>query len=545
MPKGRKPGADTSKATKAAKTPEAIQKQVESRKANVLLKDVIYNHLKESLMKQDKSGTEYYSRFLDKCLDAAMKDPNGRVGQTVLNLIAKENAIEELDKIAENERNKDIDFLHYKLLKGLFKEQRDLLMDDTQHRKQIVICGRRAGKTYSNARRLVWTCIKPNSPCLYMNLNFTNAINQMWDEVQTCIEEVGLRVKSQSKADGTVVFTNGSSITFRGNNNKGEADKARGYKYRLVIIDEIGHQVNMNYLMDEVLRPCMADFEDSVLVCTGTPPRVPHTWAEKAWGDKTFKNYHWTMWENPNMPNPDAFIDDECASKGVTRESSFIQREYYGIIGCYDTEAQVFKGRQTYIVPLNLNELNFTNICIGVDFGFSDYNSCISLAYNKNTRQAWVIRENKFNHSDISTIVTVIKEHDELAKQALMDKGLEPEVDVFCDNNEKMIIAELKRNYSVRAYPAWKHDKSMAIEQLAEELRTGRMVIPLHGALDDEMDSILYKRDDGTDAILPELDEELGIHPDAMMALLYASRQYFHELGIEAGGESKEKQNDR
>lgn len=541
MPRGRKPGTDTSKATKAAHTPEALKKQSETKKVNVLLKDVIYNKLKESLLAQDKSGIEYYSRFLDKAMDEAMKDPSGKMGLLVFNLIAKENAIEELDKIAEAERNKDVDFLHYKLLKGLFLEQRNLLMDDSQYRKQIVICGRRAGKTYSNARRLVWTCIKPNSPCLYMNLNFTNAINQMWNEVQTCIEEVGLRVKSQSKAEGTIAFTNGSSITFRGNNNKGEADKARGYKYRLVIIDEIGHQVNMNYLMDEVLRPCMADYEDSVLVCTGTPPRVPHTWAEKAWNDKTFKQYHWNMFNNPHMPNPDAFIDDECASKGVTRESSFIQREYYGIIGCYDTEAQVFKGRQTYIVPSALKELNFTNICIGVDFGFSDYNSVISLAYNNTTRQAWVIRENKFNHSDITTIVNVIKEHDEAAKQALFEKGLNPEVDVFCDNNEKSIIAELKRNYGVRAYPAWKHDKAMAIEQLAEELRTGRMVIPLHGALDDEMDSILYKRDEGTDAILPELDEELGIHPDAMMALLYASRQYFHELGIEAGGESKEK----
>ena len=85
----------------------------------------------------------------------------------------------------------------------------------------------------------------------------------------------------------------------------------------------------------------------------------------------------------------------------------------------------------------------------------------------------------------------------------------------------------------------------MAIEQLAEELRTGRMVIPLHGALDDEMDSILYKRDEGTDAILPELDEDLGIHPDAMFALLYASRQYFHELGLSTGGESKDKQTGR
>ena len=538
---GRKPGADTSKATAASHTPEAIKKNIAARQTNVLLKDLIYNQLKDSLIKQDKSGIEYYSKFLDKCLKEAMDDPNGRIGQIILQLIVKENAVEELDKIAENERNKDIDFMHYKLLKNLFKEQRDFLMDDTQYRKQIAICGRRAGKTYSNARRLAWTCIKPNSPCLYLNLNFSNAINQMWDETHKAVEEVGLRIKQESKAEGYIEFTNGSKITFRGNTNKAEADKGRGYSYRLVIIDECGHQKNMQYLMDEVLRPCMADFSDSVLIATGTPPRVPHTWCEKAWNDTTFKKYHWTMFENPHMPDPEAFIHEECISKGVTRESSFIQREYYGTMGAYDTEAQVFKGRQTYTIPANPETLNFTNICIGVDFGFSDYNAVVTLAYNKNTRQAWVLRENKFNHSDITGIVNVIKEHDEAAKELLMKKGLNPEVDIFCDNNEKSIIAELKRNYGVRAYPAWKHDKAMAIEQLAEELRTGRMLIPAKGALDDEMDSILYKRDEGTDAIIPELDEDLGIHPDIMMALLYASRQYFHDLGIEAGGESKEK----
>ena len=538
---GRKPGADTSKATAASHTPEAIKKNIAARQTNVLLKDLIYNQLKDSLIKQDKSGIEYYSKFLDKCLKEAMDDPNGRIGQIILQLIVKENAVEELDKIAENERNKDIDFMHYKLLKNLFKEQRDFLMDDTQYRKQIAICGRRAGKTYSNARRLAWTCIKPNSPCLYLNLNFSNAINQMWDETHKAVEEVGLRIKQESKAEGYIEFTNGSKITFRGNTNKAEADKGRGYSYRLVIIDECGHQKNMQYLMDEVLRPCMADFADSVLIATGTPPRVPHTWCEKAWNDTTFKKYHWTMFENPHMPDPEQFIHEECISKGVTRESSFIQREYYGTMGAYDTEAQVFKGRQTYTIPENPETLNFTNICIGVDFGFSDYNAVVTLAYNKNTRQAWVLRENKFNHSDITGIVNVIKEHDEAAKELLMKKGLNPEVDIFCDNNEKSIIAELKRNYGVRAYPAWKHDKAMAIEQLAEELRTGRMVIPAKGALDDEMDSILYKRDEGTDAIIPELDEDLGIHPDIMMALLYASRQYFHDLGIEAGGESKEK----
>ena len=507
---GRKPGADTTKAVAAGHTPEALAKQSETKRANVLLKDLIYNNLKDSLLQQDKTGKEYYTKFLEKALKEAMDDPNSRTGQMVMSLILKENAIEELDKIAENERNKDIDFMRYKLLKHLFKEQRDFLMDDNMYRKQIAICGRRAGKTFSNARRLAWTCIKPKSPCLYINLTFSNAINQMWDETHTALEEVGLMIKEESKAEGFIKLTNGSSITYRGNNNKAEADKGRGYSYRLVIIDEAGHQKNMQYLMDEVLRPTMADYADSVLIATGTPPRVPHTWCEKAWADKTFKKYHWTMYDNPHMPDPDAFIQEECESKGCTKESPFIQREYFGVMGAYDTEAQVFKGRQT-----------------------------------KNTRQAWVINESKFNMADITTIVTKIHEHVEGAKDLLLKKGLSPEVDVFADPNEKSIIAELRRNYDIRAYGAWKHNKAMAIEQLAEECRTGRLLIPANGALYDEMDSILYKRDEATDAILPELDEDLGIHPDAMFALLYASRQYFHELGIETGGESKDKKEDR
>ena len=170
---GRKPGADTSKATAASHTPEAIKKNIAARQANVLLKDLIYNQLKDSLLKQDKAGTEYYSKFLDKCLKEAMEDPNGRIGQIILQLIVKENAVEELDKIAEAERNKDVDFMRYKLLKNLFKNQRDFLMDDSMYRKQIAICGRRAGKTFSNARRLAWTCIKPKSPCLYIPLTFS------------------------------------------------------------------------------------------------------------------------------------------------------------------------------------------------------------------------------------------------------------------------------------------------------------------------------------------------------------------------------------
>ena len=84
--------------------------------------------------------------------------------------------------------------------------------------------------------------------------------------------------------------------------------------------------------------------------------------------------------------------------------------------------------------------------------------------------------------------------------------------------------------YKLPAFNCYKYDKVYAIEMLAEELRTGRMKIPNNGILDQEMEQILYMRDDDTDAILPEIDEEIGIHPDAMMALLYASRKVFFDM---------------
>ena len=55
--------------------------------------------------------------------------------------------------------------------------------------------------------------------------------------------------------------------------DRSEADKLQGGKYRLVIIDEAQSQCNMTYLIDTIIRPMLADYADSQLILTGTPPR--------------------------------------------------------------------------------------------------------------------------------------------------------------------------------------------------------------------------------------------------------------------------------
>jgi hypothetical protein len=143
--------------------------------------------------------------------------------------------------------------------------------------------------------------------------------------------------------------------------------------------------------------------------------------------------------------------------------------------------------------------------------------------------------------STVTTIINVISEHVQDAKKKAMEYGINPDtVAVYADNNEKSIVYDLNYTYNITAYCAYKYDRIAAIAQLADELRTGRLQIPNEGITDCEMESIIYRRDEG-DNILPEIDEIMGVHPEITMSLLYASRQMFYDFGYKVGGESGDK----
>lgn len=513
-----------------ARTPEAIQKRVQSTMVNRALKQEVFDELKGMLL-NGKNGGTYYSEFMKKFLDIAKKDPNSKAGQMVASTIFQQEMLTMLDEQHEKEMNKDRDFQRYRLIKDFFQQQRDVILETNHQKRIIACCSRRAGKTDLASGAINYAAIIPESRIIYINLTFTNAINQIWNNTIKRADECGLQIVKSSKADGTIEFGNGSSLRIMGNPNNAEIEKLRGEsKVSLIIIDEFFHQRNMQYAIDEVIGPLMADREDSTLLCIGTPPRLAKTFGEKCWNESGWKKYHWTLFDNPYMPNPKNYLADLCKNKGITEDSPFIQREYYGRMGCYDTEALVFKGRTTYSI-LDDNEA-ITDVVIGVDYGYSDYNSIISVAYNKNTKKSWVIKEDKFNKAGVSEIIEVIRRHCAYAAAKCKIHHIDPEehIKIYCDNNEQSITHDLMTKYKLPAYNCYKYDKAYAIEMLAEELRTGRMRIPENGVLDNEMEQILYKRDNDTDAIIPELDEEIGIHADAMMALLYASRKVFFDM---------------
>jgi hypothetical protein len=500
----------------------------------------LQDYIRQALTAPDGKGHIFYEQFIDTFLADAKADPNGKCGQLLASSMFSSELLSKLDAETEKAMARDQAFSRYRLHSTLFKEQKQVI-EDTASKNICIICSRRAGKTEEAARSLVDTCIEPKSPTCYINLTFANAVNQLFDLCTDSANLIGLNIVRSSKSDGYIEFANGSSIMFRGNSNVAEREKIRGYKFKKVIIDEIQSQNGVKYLIDDILTPAMGDYENSQLIVQGTPPRIKGTFVEDAYTTENngWTKYHWTAAQNPFMPNWETTLDDICRRKGLTRDDPFIQREFMGIIA-YDTEAMVYKDYKTYEGEIPRTFVP-TNIVIGVDFGFSDNNAVITLAYNKDTKKAYVTEERKFNHSSVSEIVNVVRESVEHAKKFLLEynnKGADfNNIMIVTDTNEKSIAFELNQTYGLPAYCAYKYDKDYGISKLAEWCRTATILVPKGGVMEDEFEKTVYKRDDN-DNITTEIDDQ-QFHPDAADALLYASRQMAYDFGDDSGGQAK------
>lgn len=477
-----------------------------------------------------KSKATWTENFVQKLFKEALSNPNGEIGKLLAKNLLQDDILTNLDAQTEKLLSRDIDFLEYRVVKQCFKEQRDVLLDTNRPRK-IIMTSRRAGKTSAAARLIVFACTTPETPCLYIHIKFDNAIRQCFDDVIEVAKQAELNIERSSKAEGLITFSNGSSVQFKGNSDKSAADRLRGGKFKVIIIDEAAFQCNARYLCEDIALPMLADFRGSQILLISTPPRVPHTYFEQCWRSEEWTKYSWTAMQNPFIPDFKQFIDDICIKKGLSIQSPFIRREFYGEL-IYDTEAQVYKDAKTYNkIPKDFKP---TDCAIGVDFGFSDYNSIISLVFNRDTGDGFVIKSRKFNKSNVTTIVDTAKAvYDESLKFCL-DHNSKFELNkiwFYCDTSDQSISYEMSTKYKLPISNALKYDKKLGIEQLADLLRVGKIRIKDDdNILLNEIDQTVYKRDE-LDAIIPEIDDT-QFHPDALDALLYASRQYVYACNL-------------
>ena len=337
-------------ATQAIKKSSAI---AQGRKK--LITPEVQQYVRDELTATDKKGNTFLLNYIKAFLTEAKEDPNSNCGRMLASAIFNDKLFSTLDEEANRQMNQDADFKIYQIRQTLYDRQQEVY-DDIIDNNYLIINSRRTGKTELAGRIIVRDLVRPIflpngmqavNRVAYINRSSSAAVRQIKQPLLTALNKVGLRCIQGSVESQEMHFENGSTLLIIGNNNAADIDKLRGEKFNTVIMDECAHQRNTRQIMREVIGPCLKDYgKERRLYLIGTPPRIPHTYIEDIYnkaGELGWKLYHWTFMDNPFMPDREHVIEDVCKENGVTPDSSFIRREYFGEMNVFDTDAKYIK----------------------------------------------------------------------------------------------------------------------------------------------------------------------------------------------------------
>lgn len=517
-----------SEAGKKAKSKQAVTQAI--TKSSAIAKGrakritpEIQDEIREKLTKVDTKGHTWISDFVDNFLKEARKDPNSRAGMLMASTLFSEKLLSQLDEEVNKQMNRDISFADYNIRKTLYDKQQNVY-DNNQDSMILVINSRRTGKTELAGRLLAKRILRPDQHVVYINRSFDAAARQIQKPVETALEAGSVHY-SGTIGGGRLDFDNGSWLLVIGNNNAADVNKLRGEKIALCIIDECGHQRHLRELVQDVISPAMIDYADSQIIFIGTPPRTKVHYIHDLWRNSKAKKYHWTFMDNPFLPNRENVIENACGMFGVSPDSNFIKREFYGDMDAYDQEALYIKTFEKNEAP---KDKLYHYAYVGVDWGYEDKAAVVGMVADKNSKTMYIVKDWSEAKKGITEISSKIQE---MVKYLKENYKLDRDPMVICDTNEKSAAQDLYTTYHIpNICLAYKYDKDYALDQLSDWFSASTVIVShCAEATIQDAENMLWKRDEDTDKIIHELDEE-AYHGNAMMAVLYVSRQFAYDI---------------
>ena len=510
-------------------------KQTEEQKAKIAASETMTRKLRrvqpeidqaiqDKLFSRDTSGKTFITSFISKCIDEAKKDPNSRMGVYMADKIfGSGDLITRLDAEVNKAMARDTAFQQYQIRNTLYDKQQEVY-DNSTDKFMIVINSRRSGKTELMGRLLAKRVCRPDQHCVYINRSFDAAVRQIQKPLETALEAAGLHYRGTING-GKIEFDNGSWILIVGNNNASDVNKLRGEKLALVLCDECGHMRHLRELINEIIAPATMDYADSQIVMVGTPPRTRNGFVQELWEKGNIKKYHWTFKDNPFIPNKDNVIQEACEMFGISPDSNFIKREYLGDMYAYDTEA-IYVKHYDKAEP-DKNKL-YSHAYVGVDWGYEDKAAVVGMLADKNAKKLYIVKDWSEAKKGIVEISQRVQEMVEYLKN---NYRLDREPQVICDTNEKSAAQDLYTTYHIpNVMLAYKYDLNYALDQLSDWFTASTVIVsPNAKATIEDADNMIWKRNEDTDQIVHELDDD-SYHGNAMFAVLYASRQFAYDV---------------
>ena len=439
----------------------------------------------------------------------------------------------------------------YMILHTLFDKQLNVL--NAGNGTILVCCSRRAGKTHMLVACLLIECMRrPNTKCIYIGETMELSEGLIDSAANEIVDKCHLQDK-KGKRFNWRRMDNGSEILVRGLSNTKDPDQIRGNKAKVIVIDEFFHLKSdlLEYLQREVLQPMQMDYADDYkFLCAGTPPQVKNTYGEMAWKTWEVPHFTWTWRENPHpvdVAAREAYVEQVLEEKGLTWDSPFARREYLGE-WAYDDDLILYPNFKVYDPQEGIPVWKISRIFFGLDYGCSDNDAVIGIAWSDDEGKGYQFFECKFNRLDIGDYKISQLEYLKMQVKKAWLQALEffgpfhsveeakqanKRILWDADDNDQHVTQELGLNVNfkdddyeflapltMQIANAHKTDKKIMWDKIDELMRTGRLLFLKGSKIVKECESTILLRGPNGE-IYSEIDEKV-FHPDLLPCMRYA-----------------------
>lgn len=436
----------------------------------------------------------------------------------------------------------------YMILHTLFDKQLQVL--NAGNGTILVCCSRRAGKSHFLVACSLVECMrKPNTTCIYIGETMELTEGIVDDAMNKIIDACHLQDK-RGKRFNWRHMDNGSKILVRGLSNTKDPDQIRGKGAKVIVIDEFFHLKSdlLEYLKREVLEPMQMDYADDYkFLCAGTPPSIKGTFGEMAWKTWEVPHFAWTWRDNPhpvNLEARQAYVEKAIEEKGLTWDTPFVRREYNGE-WAYDDDLLLYPNYKVYDPAEGIPQWKISRVLFGVDYGVSDNDCIIGIAWSDDEGKGYEFFECKFSRLDIKD--RTMSQLEYLKQQVMIAWGkalgffnidynntesakqANKRILWDADDNDQHVTQELAlkckfddpglKPLSMQIANAHKTDKKIMWDKIDELQRTGRLLLMKGGKAEHECVSTVLARGPNGE-IYSEVDDKV-FHPDLLPAMRY------------------------
>ena len=431
---------------------------------------------------------------------------------------------------ARKDQQHQLELLSSQLIGSLHPKQLEFF--ESNSKKRIARCSRRAGKTHLAAIGLIDAAVKtPGVLVLYITLSIKNARRILWTTLREIERSWALGMEFLEN-QLTVKMPNGSQIILGGCQDPGEVEKFRGPAYSRVIIDEAQSIKTsiLESLVTDVIEAALLDYDGELWLC-GTPSSScsGYFYDQSEMARSPFQSFYWTLLDNPHLPGAKAWLERAIEENDWSEDNPTYRREYLGE-WTRDENTLVYRFSRKRNLVDELPDYQWQR-ALGIDLGFVDSTAFVVVAWSDECPETYLIHTEKHTGFTSDDIARKVQQLDFEYKfdRMVADTGA----------LGKMIVTEINRRYSLSILPAEKSKKYDHIELLNSDFKKGKFLVVDNydnRALVDELELLEWDPMERAKGKFVERSDCENHAADAMLYVWRESLGFLHRPDAEKPG---------